>query len=202
MGGIKSASVLAAGLCLLGACDSNDSTPDDDGKKPPTLGDSGPAFEKPTWDWGYKAYSTYNADGSHKGKTIYQTDPACANAMNGFSYHCELIDGQLPDDSTTNPTDASGAETGGLDQCREAIVDTPFSYCLQTDPCQAKNKNNGWAPGQSSFDNYAYMLFLALMWPADAQNPGYPDTSKSLKDLVPDEKRRVSTDCRHRLSER
>jgi hypothetical protein len=34
--------------------------------------------------------------------------------------------------------------------------------------------------GQASADNLAWQLFIALNWPADAEQPGYPDTSQKL----------------------
>lgn len=141
-----------------------------------------PAMAKPTFDWGYPAYSQYQ-DGKHVGTTLYQQDPTCQNRLTFYS--CDLIDAETPDDSTTNPTMASTAMTGGLDSCTAAIEAEAPSYCVPADVCNPTKQKPAWAPGQASSDNLAWQLFIALNWPASSSEPGYPDTTKQLGDKDP-----------------
>jgi hypothetical protein len=150
---------------------------DDD--SPPPIDDPGPSEAKPTFDWGYPDYSKY-VDGKHVGKTLYQTDPTCQTRLT--FYTCDFIDADTPDTPLTNPTMASGAMTGGLDSCTAAISAEAPSYCIPADVCNPSKQAAAWAPGQASADNLAWQLFIALNWPADSAEPGYPDTTAKLGD--------------------
>lgn len=130
---------------------------------------------RPTFDWGYPEYSQYDASGNHVGTTLYQQDPACRERLTFYS--CALVDAETPDDPAHNPTGASTAMTGGLDSCTSAIAETQPSYCLPADVCNPTKQKPAWAPGQASADNLAWQLFLAVNWPADPEQPGYPDTT-------------------------
>jgi len=138
---------------------------------------------KPTFDWGYPEYSQYDAGGSHVGTTLYQQDPACQQRLT--FYECSFIDAQTPDDPTTNPTRASTNMTGGLDSCTSAITEEAPSYCIPADVCNPRKQNPAWAPGQASADNLAWQLFLAVNWPANPAEPGYPDTTRQPGALDP-----------------
>jgi hypothetical protein len=143
------------------------------GSQPPP----GTTATKPTFNWGYPRYSEY-VDGQHVGKTLYQTDPACIQRL--MFYTCDAVDATTPDNDTTNPTMASRALTGSFDSCTSAIENERPSYCMPADVCSPSQQANAWAPGQASVDNLSWQLFIALNWPADPNNPGYPDTSKQL----------------------
>jgi hypothetical protein len=130
---------------------------------------------KPTFDWGYPEYSQYTASGAHVGTTLYQQDPECRQRLTFYS--CDFVDAETPNDPTTNPTGASTEMTGGLDSCTAAIQETRPSYCIPADVCNPTKQLPAWAPGQASSDNLAWQLFIALNWPADPEQPGYPDTS-------------------------
>ncbi len=147
----------------------------------PTVGV--PGETKPQFNWGYPLYSQYDNSGKHIGKTLYQTDPLCIARLQ--FYDCAFVNAQTPDTPQTNPTMASSAMTGGMDSCTDAIGDEQPSYCLPADVCNPTMQNNAWAPGQASLDNLAWQLFIALNWPADANQPGYPDVSKKLGDADP-----------------
>lgn len=138
---------------------------------------------KPTFDWGYPEYSQYDANGDHVGTTLYQQDPLCRERLT--FYTCDFIDAQTPDTPENNPTGASTAMTGGLDSCTDAIAATPPSYCLPADVCNPRKQNAAWAPGQASADNLAWQLFLAINWPADPEQPGYPDRTRQPGALDP-----------------
>lgn len=68
--------------------------------------------------------------------------------------------------------------TGGLDSCTAAISAEASSYCIPADVCNPRRQNPAWAPGQASSDNLAWQLFLAVNWPANPDEPGYPDTTR------------------------
>src|SRR5690606_31246399 len=70
--------------------------------------------------------------------------------------------------------------TGGLDSCTEAIEAVAPSYCIPADVCNPRKQLAAWAPGQASVDNLSWQLFIALNWPADPAEPGYPDTTQQL----------------------
>lgn len=131
---------------------------------------------KPAFDWGYPEYSQYDASGKHLGTTLYQQDLACQERLT--FYDCAFIDAKTPNDPTTNPTGASGDMTGGLDSCTAAITEQAPSYCIPADVCNPLQQNPAWAPGQASADNLAWQLFLAVNWPANPDEPGYPDTTR------------------------
>ncbi len=138
---------------------------------------------RPTFDWGYPEYSQYDASGKHVGTTLYQQDATCQQRLT--FYDCAFIDAQTPDDSTTNPTGASTDMTGGLDSCTAAITEQAPSWCLPADVCNPTKQNPAWAPGQASADNLAWQLFLAVNWPGNPEEPGYPDTSRQPGALDP-----------------
>ena len=138
---------------------------------------------KPTFDWGYPEYSQYDADGQHVGTTFYQQDPVCRERLT--FYECSFVDAQTPDDPTTNPTGASSAMTGGFDSCTSAITDEPPSACIPADVCNPRKQSPAWAPGQASSDNLAWQLFIALNWPANPNQPGYPDPTRQPGALDP-----------------
>lgn len=131
---------------------------------------------KPTFDWGYPEYSQYDASGNHVGTTLYQQDPRCRERLT--FYDCAFIDAKTPDTPENNPTGASGDLTGGLDACTSAIAAEAPSWCIPADVCNPTQQNPAWAPGQASADNLAWQLFLAINWPANPQEPGYPDTTR------------------------
>src|SRR5579862_1950369 len=131
---------------------------------------------KPTFDWGYPQYSEY-VDGQHVGTTLYQQDPTCQNRLT--FYECDFV-AQEASDATSNPTMASGELTGGFDKCTDAIKAVAPSYCIPADLCNPTVQKPAWAPGQGSSDNLAWQLFIALNWPADPAEPGYPDRSRNL----------------------
>ncbi|MEM8661190.1 MAG: hypothetical protein AAGF35_09920, partial [Pseudomonadota bacterium] len=155
--------LLVTGLLGLIACggDNND---------PPVLS------ERPTFDWGYPEYSEYDADGNHIGETIYQFDSACQTRLS--FYQCDAVDANEPNNPFTNPTSASSNLNGGIDVCTAALVDEQPSYCMPADVCNPRVQRTAWAPGQASTDNLSWQLFFAINWPADADQPGYPDTSR------------------------
>ncbi|MEO8600936.1 MAG: hypothetical protein ABI629_00015 [bacterium] len=174
--------VLALGFVGCGGSDHNSAT----ASPTPTVAPSTTATalptptaapQKPTFDWGYPRYSEY-LDGKHLGTTLYQQDPTCQERLT--FYTCDFINAQTPDNDMTNPTMASTAMTGGLDSCTDAIEAVAPSYCVPADVCNPRMQNPAWAPGQASADNLAWQLFIALNWPADAAQPGYPDTAKQL----------------------
>ena len=136
-----------------------------------------PAASRPAFDWGYPLYSEY-VDGKHVGTTLYQQDPACQQRLTFYS--CDFIDAETPNNAMTNPTMASTEMTGGLDSCTDAIEAVAPSYCIPADVCNPTKQLAAWAPGQASADNLAWQLFIALNWPADAAQPGYPDTTRQL----------------------
>ncbi len=136
---------------------------------------------RPVFDWGYPRYSEY-VDGHHVGTNFYQQDPTCQHRLT--LYECSLIDAQTPDNDRTNPTMASTAMTGGLDSCTDAIEAEAPSYCVPADVCNPRMQNPAWAPGQASSDNLAWQLFIALNWPADSAQPGYPDPTRQLGALA------------------
>lgn len=132
---------------------------------------------RPTFDWGYPLYSQY-IDGKHAGTTLYQQDPTCRERLT--FYDCALVDAETPNNDMTNPTMASDAMTGAFDSCTEAIEAVAPSYCIPADVCNPTKQHPAWAPGQASADNLAWQLFIALNWPADPNEPGYPDTLSQL----------------------
>lgn len=138
---------------------------------------------KPTFDWGYPEYSQYTSTGEHVGTNFYQQDPTCQQRLT--FYDCAFIDAETPNNSMTNPTGASTAMTGGLDSCTTAITEEPPSYCIPADVCNPTKQLPAWAPGQASSDNLAWQLFIALNWPADPEQPGYPDTTRQPGALDP-----------------
>ena len=162
---------LAMSLALLG-CGGDDGDERDGLTEPP------PAV-KPAFDWGYPEYSEY-MDGKHVGTTLYQQDATCKNRLT--FYACAFINAETPNNAMNNPTMASQAMMGGLDSgldsCTVEIENTEPSYCIPADVCSPTMPP--WAPGQASTDNLAWQLFIALNWPADAEQPGYPDTSQKL----------------------
>lgn len=164
---------LALALILFGCSD-------DDGPVPPPVA---PGPVRPTFNWGYPTYSEYDTNGQHVGTTLYQQDPTCQQRLT--FYECDLVNAETPDTPTTNPTMASSEMTGGLDSCTSAITDQAPSYCIPADVCNPTMQRTAWAPGQASVDNLAWQLFIALNWPADANQPGYPDTSMKLGDPDP-----------------
>ena len=134
---------------------------------------------KPAFDWGYPEYSEY-MNGKHVGTTLYQQDATCKRRLT--FYACAFINAETPNNAMNNPTMASQAMMGGLgsglDSCTGEIENTEPSYCIPADVCSPTMPP--WAPGQASADNLAWQLFIALNWPADAEQPGYPDTSQKL----------------------
>lgn len=167
---------LTMALALLG-CGGDDSGERGGLTEPP------PAV-KPAFDWGYPEYSEYR-DGKHVGTTLYQRDATCKQRLTFYS--CALINAQTPNNAMNNPTMASQAMMGGLDSgldsCTVEIENTEPSYCIPADVCSPTMPP--WAPGQASSDNLAWQLFIALNWPADAEQPGYPDTSQKLGAINP-----------------
>ena len=81
-----------------------------------------------------------------------------------------------------NPTMASQAMTGDSipDSIRAPWKSRTRSRATASPPTSAVRPCRRWAPGQASTDNLAWQLFIALNWPADAEQPGYPDTSQKL----------------------
>src|SRR5262249_1725837 len=75
--------------------------------------------------------------------------------------------------------------TGGMDSCTSAIGDERPSYCIPADVCNPTKQKPAWAPGQASADNLAWQLFLAMNWPANPNQPGYPDTTQQPGALDP-----------------
>ncbi len=166
--------VLALSTVVLVGCSGDDD--DDDGLV-------GGEQMKPTFEWGYPEYSEYDSDGAHVGQTIYQTDPACQERLT--FYECDFVNAMTPQDGSANPTGASSTLTGG-DSCTSAIVDSEPSYCIPADVCNPTQQPAAWAPGQASSDNLAWQLFIAVNWPADPDEPGYPDPSSELGALDSD----------------
>lgn len=158
MRGLRMRVVVAALLALGGCSDSNSERQ-----------------TKPTFDWGYPEYSQYDASGKRVGTTLYQQDPRCRERLT--FYDCAFIDAKTPDTPQNNPTGASGDLTGGLDSCTSAIAAEAPSWCIPADVCNPTQQNPAWAPGQASADNLAWQLFLAINWPANPDEPGYPDTT-------------------------
>src|SRR5262245_54280805 len=145
---------LAIGLALLGCNGDDDGTdgPLPGATEPPTAAPTATATAvvKPAFDWGYPEYSEY-VDGKHVGTTLYQQDASCRERLT--FYDCAFIDAETPNNSTTNPTMASTAMTGGLDSCTAAIEAVEPSYCIPADICNPTKQFPAWAPGQASTDN-------------------------------------------------
>jgi len=189
---IRSLSACVALVAMIAGCGGDDDAvppptePPPTATLPPTATDvptavptstAPPQSARPTFDWGYPAYSQY-VDGRHVGTTLYQQDATCQERLT--FYTCDFIDAETPDDPANNPTMASTAMTGGLDSCTDAIEAVAPSYCIPADVCNPRKQLAAWAPGQASADNLAWQLFIALNWPANAQQPGYPDTGRQL----------------------
>ena len=117
-------------------------------------------------------------NGKHVGTTLYQRDATCKRRLT--FYACAFINAETPNNAMNNPTMASQAMIGGLgsglDSCTVEIENTEPSYCIPADVCSPTMPP--WAPGQASADNLAWQLFIALNWPADAEQPGYPNTPR------------------------
>jgi hypothetical protein len=170
---------LVMALALSGCNGDGNGTPLPGATEPPTAAPTATATAavKPAFDWGYPAYSEY-VDGKHVGTTLYQQDATCQERLT--FYQCAFIDAETPNNDMTNPTMASDAMTGGLDSCTAAIEAEEPSYCIPADVCNPTKQRPAWAPGQASADNLAWQLFIALNWPADPAQPGYPDTTQRL----------------------
>ncbi len=138
---------------------------------------------KPTFDWGYPEYSQYTPTGEHVGTHFYQQDPVCRHRLT--FYECAFVDAETPNNPETNPTGASDALTGAFDTCTAAITEERPSYCIPADICNPTRQLPAWAPGQGSSDNLAWQLFIALNWPANPDEPGYPDTTRQPGALDP-----------------
>lgn len=157
---------LALGLCGLGCSDTDL-----------------PA-EKPTFDWGYPEWSEYDAAGNHVGQTLYQLDAPCRERLT--FYRCDIVNAAVMESPENNPTGASSNLNGGIDVCTDVIESQEPSYCMPADVCDPSQQNAAWAPGQASTDNLAWQLFFAVNWPADPNEPGYPDRNRKPGAIDPD----------------
>lgn len=140
-------------------------------------GNYGDSVQKPSHPWGYPKYSEYQ-DGKHAGQNFYQLDSTCKQSLAFKS--CAFVDATISDNPTNNPTGASSSMTGGLEQCTDSISQDAPSYCMPVELCNPNLQNTAWAPGQASADNLAWQLFIAVNWPANPEEPGYPDVNAEL----------------------